>query len=277
MKPIKMLGLAALAALMAMAFVGASSAAAHPTVLCNADVGVAGGCTEVTHIHETSVGKGVLKSSLPTIECTVLFLGDTEAGTSAPLVINGQFTYSACNNFCSVKEESAKAKIKVLTTASELTSVTGEGLVNVKCPFINCNYIGTGLEGHGLGPLTSSSANGNVVLTAQLTEKESGSCPEEAFLTLTTTPLTATYPRAMYCVNYEHEHGLYEKDGCVGKYPTPTKLYELVIGPGGLSAHEHVCVNQIEKPLNGLYKDSKCKEDDPKNESLYELGEILVE
>jgi hypothetical protein len=188
-KPIKMFGLAALAALMAMAFVGASSAMAESTTLCT---GEGTGCG-VTHVHEVSVGKGKLKSSLPTIECNVLFLGDALSGLAAPLVIHGQFTYTNCNNFCKVKEETANATIEVLKTASELGSVVGEGLVNVNCPFINCNYVGTGLEGHALGPLTSSQANGSVVLTEQNTEKESGSCPEEAFLTLTTTPLSATY------------------------------------------------------------------------------------
>ena len=192
MKPIKMFGLAALAALMAMAFVGASSAMAEHTSLCATESELC--ASPITHVHETSVGKGVLKSKLPTIECNVLFLGDAlESGLGNPLVIHGQFTYSSCNNFCTVKEETANATIEVLKSGSELASVTGEGLVNVKCPFINCNYIGTGLEGHALGPLTSSQANGSVVLTEQNTEKESGSCPEEAFLTLTTTPLSKTY------------------------------------------------------------------------------------
>jgi hypothetical protein len=192
-KAIKMFSLAALAALMAMAFVGASSAmATGSTALCASEQET---CTSpVTHVHEVSVGKAKFKSSLPTIECTVLFLGDAlNSGLGNPLVIHGKFTYTSCNNFCSVKEEAANATIEVLRTASELVSVTFERLLNLKCPFINCNYSGTGLEGHGLGPLTSSQANGSVVITEQSVEKESGSCPEETFLTITTTPLSATY------------------------------------------------------------------------------------
>ncbi len=186
---IKAFGWAALAALLAMAIVGASSATAESTSLCTGD---GSGCG-ITHVHETSVGKAKLKSSLPTIECNVLFLGDTAESSGAPLVIEGTFTYSSCNNFCSVKEETANATIEVLKTESELAAVPSEYLVNAKCPFINCNYVGTGLEGHGLGPLTSSQANGSVVITEQNIEKESGSCPEETFLTITTTPLSATY------------------------------------------------------------------------------------
>jgi hypothetical protein len=273
MKPIKMLGLAALAALLAMAFVGASSAVASSTELCSSE-GEA--CETITHVHETSVGKGVLKSELPTIECTVLFLGDTEAGTSAPLVINGQFTYSACNNFCSVKEESAGAKIEVLRTASELASVTGKGLVNVKCPFINCNYVGTGLEGHALGPLTSEKgANGSVVLTEQLTEKESGTCPPEAFLTLTTTPLVPSYireARTHYCVEYPTAKGLYlsVKSPCDTRDSTRAGKFALVSAKAGLAKGTVLCVDLYEKV--GSFKNSACTEKEANG--LYEKGTI---
>jgi hypothetical protein len=191
---VKVAILAVLAALMAMVLIGAASAMAESTALCKTDESPCGSKNLVTHIHETSIGKAKLKSSLPTVECLVLFLGDAlEGGEGSPLIIHGQFTYTSCNNFCTVKEETAKATIEVLRTASELASVTGEGLVRVSCPFISCDYIGEGLIGHGLGPLTSSQANGSVVLTEQFTENESGSCPEKAFLTITTTPLSATY------------------------------------------------------------------------------------
>jgi len=194
MNQLKMFGLAALAALMAMAFVGASSAMAEGTSLCSADESTCASGNIITHVHETSVGKAKLLSSLPTIECTALFLGDTLSGTDAPLVINGKFTYSSCNNFCTVTEVSGtEAKVEVLKTASELGAVTGEGEVHVSCPFINCTYNGEGLEGHALGPLTSSSENGNVNISGQETNKVSGSCPETAFLDITTTPLVKTY------------------------------------------------------------------------------------
>ncbi len=227
MQPIKMFGIAALAALLAMAFVGVSSAVAEPTVLCSNDVtveekgevqeeGKENKCEEVTHIHETSVGKAKLKSSLPTIECNALFLGDRVKETYAPLVIEGAFTYSSCNNFCSVKEENGPAEIKVLREGEELSSVTGEGLVHVSCPFINCNYIGEGLQGHGKGPLTATQKNGEVVITEQATQKESGSCPEEAFLTITTTPLSATYvPRwPRVCIAADHGKSLFKDSEC---------------------------------------------------------------
>jgi hypothetical protein len=285
MKPIKMFGLTALAALLAMAFVGASSAVAENTALCKAEEESCSAANTISHVHETSVGKGVLKSKLPTIECTVLFLGDVQPADSPALHISGQFTYTNCNNFCKVKEETPSASIEVLKTASELASVTGEGLVNVSCPFINCNYVGTGLEGHALGPLTSSQANGSVVLTEQNTEKESGSCPEEAFLTLTTTPLEKAYLSKWkgYCVKTLHENGLFTNSNCstLGSSP-PTHKYEytLVWAPVGWGKEGVTrCYDTLShRALYDKFSNlsSPCAEDKDQEDLawLYEDGEI---
>jgi hypothetical protein len=85
----------------------------------------------------------------------------------------------------------------------------------VECPFINCTYDGEGLEGMAKGPLNeaegSKTPNGSVVISKQKTHIVSGSCPEEAFLDITTTPLSATYIKgAMLCVEVAKETGLYE-------------------------------------------------------------------
>jgi hypothetical protein len=198
MKPIKMFGLAALAALMAMAFVGASSAMAEGnTALCSVD---GAPCSSpITHIHETSVGKAKLLTGLPIIECTVLFLGDALKNAEGnalgnPLVIHGHFTYTSCNNFCSVTEPMGQdALISVLRLGTELADVTYEFEVHKSCPFINCTYNGEGLEGHALGPLLVGSGNGQVKIEAQEMNPVSGTCPGQTFLDLTTTPLIATY------------------------------------------------------------------------------------
>ena len=195
-KSIKMLGLAALAALTAMAFVGDSSAMASNTQLCKTDPG-AGACTSaVTHVHETSLtgAKGVLLSSVINVECDVLFLSTSVGTLGVPQVIEGKFTYSNCNSGCEVKEVGGPASIEALKTGHETAAVTGEGEVNVHCGFlINCTYNGEGLEATAKGPLLSSETNGSVKLSGQETSSVSGFCPEHAFLDLTTTPLTATY------------------------------------------------------------------------------------
>ncbi len=194
-KPIKMLGLAALAALMAMAFVGVSSAMASSTALCAEDEAT---CAEpVEHVHETTLSgaQATLLSSILTVKCDVLFLGDTLVSLASPLIIHGNFTYSNCNNNCTATEENGPAEIKVLKEGTELSKVTGEGLVHLVCgAFINCRYNGVGLLGHGLGALSSSETNGSVSLSEVTTNKESGSlCPSTAKLDIATTPLEATY------------------------------------------------------------------------------------
>jgi hypothetical protein len=196
-KPIKMLGLAMLATLMAMSFVGAGSAMAETTSLCEEDETPCAEENIITHVHEATLPghKAILLSSL-TVECDVLFLGDTRPSSASPLIIDGAFTYENCTNKCEVKEENGPAQIKVLREGQELAKVTSgtggaAGLVHVNCPgFINCRYTGSGLVGHGLGALTSSETNGAIALSEQEVAKESGSlCPSTGKLDITTTPL----------------------------------------------------------------------------------------
>jgi hypothetical protein len=202
-KPIKMFGLAALAALMAMAFVGVSSAmATGSTSLCKADENPCSAANIITHVHETTLtGHKALLLAEPEVECDVLFLGDTlNSGLGNPLIIHGNFTYSNCEGGCTATEENAPTEIRVLRTGTELATVTsgtgaGAGLVHLNCfAFFNCRFTGAGLTGHGLGPLTSSELNGSVTLTGQETTRESGTfCPEKALLDITTTPLEKAY------------------------------------------------------------------------------------
>jgi hypothetical protein len=198
-KAIKMIGLTALLALLAMAFVGASSAMAENTALCTADESPCATINQVGHVHETSVGKAKLLTSLGTTECNVLFLGDISTKLASPLVISGTFTYTSCTfggSSCTATEESGPAEIKVLKEGHETGKVTGEGLVHLVCgSSIDCSYNGTGLAGLAKGPLLSTQANGSVSLSEQATTKETGGflCPKSAKLDITTTPLSATY------------------------------------------------------------------------------------
>ena len=229
MKPIKMLGLAALAALMAMAFVGASSAAAEDTALCVLHHEIREGCTGIEHVHETTLTgkKAVLKTSLVTVECDVLFLGDGLIGASglpsgAPLIIHGTFTYTNCGG-CTAVEENGPAEIKVLKEGHETSKVTGEGLVHVTCSGLNCRYNGTGLVGTGKGSLLSAETNGEVSLVKQSVPKESGIfCPSTSELTITTTPLLKTDivehdEVAEWCLDNKDKKGAYKDPYCLEK------------------------------------------------------------
>jgi hypothetical protein len=196
MKSIKMFGLAAVATLMAMAFVGVSSAMAEHTALCADHEAL---CAEpIEHVHEKSAGNMTLLTSSLNVVCeNVLFLGDTLVALANPLVIHGAFTYPEfeCSNNCIVEEENGPAELKILREGKELAKVTIEWLIHVICfGFINCRYNGVGLLGHGLGPLLSTQLSGEISFIGQKLNKERGTlCPSTAKLDLVTTPLEHVY------------------------------------------------------------------------------------
>jgi hypothetical protein len=202
-KPIKMFGLAALAALMAMAFVGASSAlATGSTALCEQEESI---CAEpITHLHEATLPghkATILYGSGFNVECDALFLGDAlNGGLGNPLIVHGNFTFTNCEGGCTVTEENGPIELRLLKEASELAKVTsgtggGAGLIHVVCGgFLNCRYTGSGLVWHGLGSLTSSETNGEITISGQEPSKESGIfCPSSPALDATLTPLEPIY------------------------------------------------------------------------------------
>ena len=281
MKPIKIFGLAALAALLAMAFAGASSAMAESTALCSSE---SLPCEAIGHIHETTLSgaKGKLLTSVVNVECDVLFLGDTTEKTSNPLIVTGTFTYTNCGN-CTVEEVGGGVEIKVLKLGHETSDVTGEGEVHVNCSGLNCTYNGEGLLGTGKGPLLSSETNGSVTITEQVAKKVSGLfCPSTSKLDIVTTPLEATYLVAglHYCVDYEHgNNGFYANSTCTERATTQVKLYELVVAAAGFAVNEVLCVDKRVK--NGLWKVRNlgiCEQDNAieLNAELYEKGKITT-
>jgi hypothetical protein len=290
-KSIKAIGLVALAALMAMAFAGASSALAESTQLCGHD---GTPCEAIHHIHETSVGKAKLLTSIGTTECTALYLGDVSSfGATATVV--GNFTYSGCTlggSNCTATEENGPSTIKVEKTGAETTKVTGEGLVHLVCgSSIDCSYTGTGLIGTGKGALKSleTNPNGEVTLSEQKTTKEAGGflCPKESKLDITTTPLSKTYILATeelgYCVKTEHKVGIYTDEKCatVGKNEKGEILHEwtyaLVFAPKGSEVGKVLCYGTL-LPF-GLWAEKvsgTCQKDDTTQKSLYEIGTITL-
>jgi hypothetical protein len=194
-KAIKMIGLAALTALMAMAFVGTTSASA--TQLCNTDTEPCGSAT--TSVHEVSVGKAKLLTSIGTTECNALFSSTKVGAAGKPQILEGNFTYTNCelgSSKCTATEENGPSEIKIEASGTEEAKVTGEGLVHLVCGMsIDCSYNGTNLVGTGKGPLISTQANGEVSISEAATTKEAGGflCPKSTKLDITTSPLVATY------------------------------------------------------------------------------------
>jgi hypothetical protein len=182
-----------------VAFVGATSASAA-TTLCNADEESCSNAT--TSVHQVSVGKAKLLTSVGTTECNVLF-SSTKVGAGGGTIqtVTGNFTYTECllgGSSCTAKEENGPTEIKIEKTVSEEAGVTGEGLVHLVCSsFIDCSYNGVGLKGTFKGPLASAQTpdNGEVTLSEQSTTKEAGGllCPKTAKLDITTSPLAAIY------------------------------------------------------------------------------------
>ena len=201
MKSTRMLGLILPVALIAMAFTGISTAAAESTALCEFDAANFGEvCPEghrVTHLHETTL-PGVKTKILTTIniECDVLFLGDTVTPLRAPLLINGEYTYTNCSNNCTVVEENKPSVIKLLKILPAIATVTLEFLIKVSCPMsINCSFKAEAMPGTALDPLASLEENGEILAPEKELTTESGTfCPKaSAFLDLKTTPLDLVY------------------------------------------------------------------------------------
>jgi hypothetical protein len=197
-KSIKMLNLAALAALMTMALF-ASLAIAENTQLCKADESPCSAGNSITHVHEETLtgAKAKLLTNFATFECKVLFLGDS-LGLGAPLVTHGHFTYTECKRGtenCTVEEKSTDALIDLLRSGHETAAVTYTYLINMHCGFvINCTYDGEGLLATGKGPLLATSENGEVTINEQTTHKVSGTfCPEINRLDISTMPLEKVY------------------------------------------------------------------------------------
>jgi hypothetical protein len=198
MKSLKTLGLAAFAALMAMAFLGASSAMAGNTQLCKADESPCAAANVISHVHEETVSgaPATLLSTLGNLKCNALFLGDT-LGLGAPLVIHGHFTYTGClrnGNACTVTEVSTSSLIEVLRTGVENATITPNLEINVHCGlFINCTYDGEGLEGTSKGALSAPSNGESSISEATTHHVGGGICPETGKLDIRMTPLLATY------------------------------------------------------------------------------------
>lgn len=195
MKTIKMRYATALLSLAATALVGTSSATAETTALCSQSEYPCGSTHLVTHVHEATISgaKAKLLTSSLTVECDVLFLGDTTTALASPLVIAGKFTYSNCNSSCTVGEGLAGARIEVLKEGHETAAVTGEREMEVSCPFFKCVYNGEGLAGTAKGWWLSSGAyaNGEVAISEQTMNRVNGVlCPSESRLDITTTPLS---------------------------------------------------------------------------------------
>jgi hypothetical protein len=199
--PIKRLGLATLTALTAMAFAGAGTAMAESTALCDEDPGT--GQFEVcpvghlvTQLHEVNLSgsKEKMLFGIITVECDVLFQGTATEELRTPQRFSGAYTYSNCNNGCTVEEVSSPSFIEILKEGYEKDKITILFEVRVNCGAMDCLYGGL-LKGKGGGPLFTLEANGEIAVEEERIVRTGGGmlCQASAFLDLRTTPLTKRY------------------------------------------------------------------------------------
>ena len=180
-----MLAVAAVTAIGAMGFVGASPATARTTALC--EINESPCLAEVEHVHFVDSAARLLTNVL-TITCEALFLGDVLGlVTNGPVLVHGSFTYSNCNNGCTFTDLHG-GLLLMLRTAANLGEATGDGFeIILHCAgVIECEYDLQGLVGHVLGaelPATS----GHISISQQSLHRTGNPltnliCPEPAKL-----------------------------------------------------------------------------------------------
>jgi hypothetical protein len=179
MRLIKMFGLAAVAA---MAFVGASSATATTTQLCTNHTGT---CTEPGSIHVVSEGKATLLNSFQQVECNVLIIsthlkGLAAAGSGGQVdhVLAGDLRYTNCEP-CTVTTLAGGLLFSLRTGHEVGTIIATNFKVQVTCfLFFNCVYNSAGLVGQVLGPLLSANGTSLIHYNKAEVKNEGGKlCP----------------------------------------------------------------------------------------------------
>jgi len=170
MKPVKMLGLASVAAIAAMAFIGASSASAAVLCLSNTNP-----CTEVKEIANflSSKGEGAFRSGFVSIECHALVkIADKPHGSTGEwLPITITFTFKECSGCTSVTATVKNAEIKA-TGGGNGTTKSSIEMVLKGCPFgVECKYSGEGFE----MVVDGSATNALALVVAQKLKRTGGS------------------------------------------------------------------------------------------------------
>ena len=180
-----MLAVAAVTAIGAVAFVGASPATAGTTALC--EVNESPCPAEVEHVHFVDSAAKLLTPVLNVI-CEALFLGNALGlVTNGPVLVHGNFTYSNCTNGCTVTDLIG-GLLLFLRTAANLGEVNGDGFkVNVHCAgVIECEYDEEAPVGHLLGANLPTTA-GHILIDEQELHRTGNPltnliCPEPAEL-----------------------------------------------------------------------------------------------
>jgi hypothetical protein len=204
---IKMFGLAAIAAVAAMAFVGASSAmASGSTAACKVATEPCPAGSEVTTLHGVSAAEPTLlttSEAIPDVKClsglvkvNVLALGNPQVGHFEEINWNHCYATSIGNPLCEVETKLLGLAL-LLKTAANLGTVTIDNAsVLVKCTtVIHCTYkvaAGQTLHAQGAAGESNGHVTANNVSVAQDTAHTGTICPASTWDSLYTA-LEATF------------------------------------------------------------------------------------
>ena len=162
MRLIKMVGLAAIAVVAAMAFIGASSASAAVFCLTNTS-----SCTETKETVNmlSAKGEGKFVSGFVTVECHVA----ATAKNGASFTIS--FTFKECSGCTEVTATVSSATLTATGGGNGLVEGTGDATFK-GCPFgAECKYHGAGVK----TILDGSATNALALVVKQSLKKSGGS------------------------------------------------------------------------------------------------------
>jgi hypothetical protein len=181
MKPVKALGLLAIAVFVVIALVGTSSAMAS-TALCKVDENPCAAENRLTQVH-FDAEPILIHTNLMDYECDAHLVGEVGELAESQIITATALQYTNCNQGCTRTVEGL-GKFSVKRTAEEKATITGSGFkIHVQCgSTINCTYAFNELTGTVLGALLTGDT-GHITYSEATLEKVGGFlCPTEARL-----------------------------------------------------------------------------------------------
>jgi hypothetical protein len=196
MKPVKILGVVAVAVVAATALVGASSAMAS-TALCKVNEDPCAEANLVTEVHYTAE-KVLIHTSTMDYECSALLSATvSKLGEKTQTLEAQSLVYTNCNQGCS-RTVKKLGTFTVERTEAETAKIDGTGFeIFVECSTqINCSYAFNGLTGTMLGAgLTGD--NGHITYNEATLERIGGLfCPTVATLSALFVASKAVYVKS---------------------------------------------------------------------------------
>ena len=168
------------------AAIGAGSAMAESTQMCEADEEPCAKPAKHFHFAGTVTQ---LSLWLINVTCKLLYLGSTNGTLESPQALEGQLTISMCDNFCLPEEEDGEKPSEIERSGTELGQWNVFERLVWSCGS-TCIY--QEIRWHFLGTLNGGGTNGTLTSADEPTE-EGTSCPSDATLETELESLSPVY------------------------------------------------------------------------------------